>query len=287
MPAIGSGVRMPATTSSPWAFARNSPQTPGSPVGRIAREAHARAGALAAVAEDHLDDVHRRAEVVRDPVRAPVHLGARRLPRVEDGAHRALELHAWILRKVLARALAVQDEEACDETLEIVGGELDVLLHAAVGLQPVERVLEALAAEVGHDVAVHLNEPAVRVVREPLVPGRAGEALDRLVVQPEIQDRVHHPGHRDGRARAHRHEQRIVGITQPLAGALLERVRCFAISSASPAGNDFALRMYSTQAAVVIVKPAGTGIPSAVISARPAPFPPRSSRPTPALSEKS
>ena len=32
MPAIGSGVRIPATTSSPCAFARNSPHTPGSPV---------------------------------------------------------------------------------------------------------------------------------------------------------------------------------------------------------------------------------------------------------------
>ena len=33
------------------------------------------------------------------------------------------------------------------------------------------------------------------------------------------------------------------------------------------------------QASVVIVNPAGTGIPRAVISARPTPFPPRSSRP--------
>ena len=29
---IGSGVRIPATTSSPWLLARNSPNSPGSPV---------------------------------------------------------------------------------------------------------------------------------------------------------------------------------------------------------------------------------------------------------------
>ncbi len=75
---------------------------------RIAREADAGARTFASVAEDHLDDVHRRAEVVGDAVRAPVHLGARRLPRVEDGADRALELHARILREVLAGALAVE-----------------------------------------------------------------------------------------------------------------------------------------------------------------------------------
>ena len=47
------------------------------------------AGLVALVAEDHLHDVHRRAEVVRDPVRAPVDLRARRVPRVEDGSHGA------------------------------------------------------------------------------------------------------------------------------------------------------------------------------------------------------
>ena len=38
-------------------------------------------------------------------------------------------------------------------------------------------------------------------------------------------------------------------------------------------------RMYARDASVVIVKPAGTGIPSCVISARPIPLPPRRSRP--------
>ena len=43
-----------------------------------------------------------------------------------------------------------------------------------------------------------------------------------LAVQPEVQDRVHHPGHRDRGAGAHRHEQRIAGIPEPLAGLGLE-----------------------------------------------------------------
>ena len=68
MRSIGSGVRIPATTSSPCAFERNSPKRRCSPVARVAREAHAGARALAAVAEDHLDDVDRRPEVVRDVV---------------------------------------------------------------------------------------------------------------------------------------------------------------------------------------------------------------------------
>ena len=94
----------------------------------VAREADAGAGALAAVAEDHLHDVHRGAEVVRDVVRAAVDLRARRVPRVEDGAVRAAQLLARVLRERAARspprrcALNVVDELA-----EVVGGELDVL----------------------------------------------------------------------------------------------------------------------------------------------------------------
>ena len=60
------------------------------------------AGALALVAEHHLDDVDRGAEVVRDVVRAPVDLRARRVPRVEDGVDRARELLARVLRERLA-----------------------------------------------------------------------------------------------------------------------------------------------------------------------------------------
>ena len=44
---------------------------------RVAREADAGAGRVALVAEHHLHDVHRRAEVVGDVVRPPVDTGAR------------------------------------------------------------------------------------------------------------------------------------------------------------------------------------------------------------------
>jgi hypothetical protein len=56
------------------------------------------------------------------------------------------------------------------------------------------------------------------------------------------------------------------------------RARCSATSSSSPAGSPPS-RMYARHASVVIVKPAGTGTPSCVISARPMPLPPRRSRP--------
>ena len=54
---------------------------------------------------------------------------------------------------------------------------------AARRLQVGERLLEAVAVDAVDDLAVHLDEPAVRVEREARVAGRRGEPLDRDVVQ--------------------------------------------------------------------------------------------------------
>ena len=82
---------------------------------RVTREANARPGTVALVAEDHLDDVDGGAEVVRDLVRAPVDLRAGRVPGVEDGAHRLLELGACVLRERTARLIGVGRLERLDQ----------------------------------------------------------------------------------------------------------------------------------------------------------------------------
>ena len=63
--------------------------------------------------------------------------------------------------------------------------------------------------------------------------------------------------------------------------------RCRSTSVSSPSGTSPPASMYARQASVVIVNPAGTGTPSWVISARPMPLPPSSSRPPSDGSSKS
>ena len=189
---------------------------------RVAGEAHAGGGAVALVAEDHLDDVHRSAEVVRDVVRAAVHLRARRLPRVEHGADGAAQLLARVLRERASELLLVDRLEGRDEAAQVVLVEVGVLRDALGRLQLGERRLEAVRVDPVDDLAVHLDQPPVRVEREAGVPGRAGEALHRRVVQPEVEDRVHHPGHGDRRAGADGHEQRPLGVAEAEPAALLE-----------------------------------------------------------------
>ena len=73
-----------------------------------------------------------------------------------------------------------------------------------------------------HDVAVHLNESTKRVEGESGTAAVVSKTLNGPIVQPEVEDRLHHPRHRHRRTRSHRHEQRVVRIAEALAGRLLE-----------------------------------------------------------------
>ena len=146
---------------------------------RVARERDAGAGALALVAEDHLHDVHGRAEVVRDVVRAAVDLRARRLPRVEDGDDGADQLLVRVLRERPADVLLVDLPEGRHEAGEVVGRELDVLADASRRLQALELLLEAVRIDSVDGLAVHLDQAPVRVVREARVAGGGCETRRR------------------------------------------------------------------------------------------------------------
>ena len=167
---------------------------------RIAGEADAGRRVVALVPEDHLDDVDRRAEVVGDPVHVAVDLRAGGVPGVEDGGDRAAQLLARVLREALPGVAFV-------DLPRPLGGVVDA---------------EALVRDVVDGLAEHLDQPAVAVARELLVPGRARETLHGLVVEPDVEDRVHHPRHRDRRAGADGDEQRILRVAEPLAGLFLE-----------------------------------------------------------------
>ena len=100
--------------------------------------------------------------------------------------------------------------------------ELGVLRDAPIALQLGEAALEAVRLDTLDDLAEHLDQPAIRVVGEARVARRGRESLDRNPVEAEIEDRVHHPGHRDGGARADGDQQRVVRVAEALPRALLQ-----------------------------------------------------------------
>ncbi len=74
-----------------------------------------------------------------------------------------------------------------------------------------------------HDLAVHLDEAAIAVLGEARIAALARQALDGVVVEAEIEDRVHHARHRGARAGAHRDQQRIGRVAEARIEPPLQR----------------------------------------------------------------
>ena len=189
---------------------------------RVPGERDAGPGALALVAEDHLHDADGCAEVVRDLVRTAVDPGARGVPRLEHGLDCAQQLCTRVVGKLLACVLAVDLPERPDQRDEVVGVEVGVVLHTAFPLQRGQRAVEAMGIDAGDHLAEHVDEPTVRVVREARVSRPRSQSGGCSFAEPDVEDRVHHPRHRDRCARTDRDEQRVVAGAEASTRVVLE-----------------------------------------------------------------
>ena len=204
--------------------------------GRVAGEGDPGAGVHAEVAEDHRLHVDRRAEVLGDPLLAAVEPRAVGVPGLEDRPDREVHLLTGVLGEVVAGLLLDDRLEPLDQCAQVVGAQVEVGLGAEGALGLVERLGEELAVDVEHRAAEHLEQATVGVEGEALVGAARGEAADRLVVEADVEDRLHHPGHGELRTRAHRHEQRVGGVTQAPAHRGLEPLEVLGDLLGEPVG---------------------------------------------------
>ena len=205
--------------------------------GGVAGEADARPGSVARIAEDHHLDVDGRPDVIGDVVDAAVLDGAGVHPRSEDGVARHLQLLVRVLREFAARSglddLLVARNHVTERLLVEVGVE-----SGANGfLDGFKLVLEHVLTDLQHDVPEHLDEAPVAVKCEAPVLRSGLQPLDGLVVQTQIQDGVHHAGHRELRARTHRDEQRILGRAERRVRRFLELLQVLFDLPIDGAGN--------------------------------------------------
>ncbi len=193
--------------------------------GGVAREGDAGAGALVQVAEHHRLDVDGGARRIGDVVHAAVDVRARVVPRAEHGLDRLDELLLRVGREIRALLLLVVFLEALHQQLHVLDAQVDVVDDALGFLDLVDDDLEGLLRNLHHDVGEHLDEAAVGIVDEALelrvgIPG--DQASRDGVVDAEVQDGVHHAGHRRARAGADGDEQRVGGVAKLLLVDLLD-----------------------------------------------------------------
>ena len=92
----------------------------------------------------------------------------------------------------------------------------------------VEDFVERGLRNLQHDVAEHLNQPAVGIVGKARIVAALGQGFDALIVQAEIENRIHHAGHGKLRAGANADQQRIFALAEFLA---LQLFQCLSASS--------------------------------------------------------
>ena len=177
-------------------------EQPARSVAGVSREYDARGAVPAHVAEHHGDDVDGRpvGDVRRYPLLFAVHYGALAHPAAEHGAHGHLQLRVGAGGERPARVPPAYGLEFGDDAAQGFGVEIAVALGAGALLCRAQDILELFVVDAEHDLAEQLDEPPVRVPREPLVAARPRKALDGPVVEAEVEYGVHHARHRDGRA---------------------------------------------------------------------------------------
>ena len=143
---------------------------------RVTGERDTGAGVVALVPEHHGLHVDGGAEVVGDLLHAPVVARALAVPAAEHRFDRAPELLGGVLRELDAGLRQHDRLEPLDQPLQVFGRQLGIARDPAMLAELGERVLELLAVDVEHDLAEHLHEPAVGVVREPRVATSAARA---------------------------------------------------------------------------------------------------------------
>ncbi len=190
--------------------------------GGIPREADAGSGGLAQVAEDHRADVHRRPRVVGDALAPPVDASAVGVPGLEDGSDGQVELFARILRERSPAAGLHHGLELLDQLTEVVSVQPEVVLDALGLLCRIEHPGELVALHAKDGLAEHLDQAPVRVPDEPLVSGCLDQALDREVVEADVEHRLHHAGHRVLGSGPHAHQERIDGVAESASDLVLE-----------------------------------------------------------------
>ena len=185
-------------------------------VGRVARKGDAGRRGLALVAKCHGLDVDGGAKVIGNTVLLAVDTGALVHPATKDGLDGEAQLE---LRVVREDGLAVGDFElgiqggldvvgenafeSLDELLQVLGRKLGVDANAGDQAGLGQGILEQVGIDSHDDVGEHLDKATVAIPGKARVLRLGDKALNGIVVEAQVEDRVHHAGHGKRSARAH------------------------------------------------------------------------------------
>ncbi len=181
---------------------------------RVTGEGNARGALSTHIAEDHGLNIYRGTPVPGDLVELPVGNRPRSIPGFKDRSDGPPELFFRVLGEFFAGLLLYNCFEFRDQVAPVFCRELKVQLHSLLLFSLRDPLLHLVPADSQHHVAVHLDETAVGVVSKTGIAGFLDQPFDRFIIDPQVQDGVHHPGHGDPGAGADGKEQGILRIAE-------------------------------------------------------------------------
>ena len=190
---------------------------------RIAGEGNAGTGVAAHIAEDHGLDVDSSTKIIRNVFAAAIVDGALGIPGVEHGFCCQFKLLVRVLREFEAHLFVNNLLVSLGDGCPIGSGHFGVALVAFLLFEGFQRFLEMLIIDAHHHSAKHVDEPAIRIVYETFITTLSHQTFCHFIVQADIQDSVHHAGHREFSTGAAGNQQRIFGIAEFLASPFLNR----------------------------------------------------------------
>ena len=98
--------------------------------------------------------------------------------------------------------------------LQVFDLELDVECVTLLILDRAKDSFELAVLDTDDDITVHLDQPSVAVVGESLVVGKTGQSGNGVIVETQIQHRVHHARHRYSGTRADGEKEWFCRITE-------------------------------------------------------------------------
>ncbi len=190
---------------------------------RIAGEGNTGGAILSHVAEHHRLNIDRRTPVGWYLMQPAIGHSAWVHPRAKNRADCTPQLLAGLLREGMPPLLQHDILEPVDDDIPILGRKIGVEGLAGIQFVVFDQLFEVMMLDAEHDLPVHLDKAAIAVISKALVAALPREPLDRTVVEAEIENGVHHAGHRHARTRANRDQERIVGVAKARTQCLLDR----------------------------------------------------------------
>ena len=186
----------------------------------ISAKANSRSRGVAHVPEYHSLDVDCRPPFSGDTFHLTIEDSALVHPAIEDGADSTPELLHRISGEVLACAVLDLLLEEYDQALEFVDVQLVIQADPTLCFDTVDDFFEGgdiflgLGLHTEDNVTIHLHEAAVAIVGEAGIACLLRKAFDDGVIEPKVEDGIHHTWHRGASTRADRYEEWVGGIAK-------------------------------------------------------------------------